>query len=453
MNLPGLLWDARQARRGGPDAIAGRQRDRLAAIIEHARTSSPFYRRLYRELPERVTDPAALPVVNKQALMAHFDDWVTDPELTEKKARGFVNDPRLLGQRLLGQYTVTTTSGTTGTHGIFVQDSHALAVAGAMMARMLGSLLTARDAAKILTAGRRIALVVPTGGHFATTTAAARMTADPKRAKSVGVFSVHDPLPQLVDALNQFRPAILAPYATVGAMLASEAEAGRLHIDPTLIVLAAEGLPPAEYDRIAATFGATVGTSYAANEVPFLSYSCDQHWLHVNADWVILEPVDANHHPVPAGQPSHTVLVSNLANRVQPILRYDLGDSVLARPDPCECGNPLPAIRVQGRASDLLTFTTPTKREVTLSPLALATLVERIPGIDLFQIVQTTPTTLQIRLQPRSGAEPEQMWATVHGDITRLLVQHDLSHITVERAEEPPQQTAGGKYRAVIPLT
>lgn len=452
MSLLGLLWDAHRARRGGPEAVARRRRARLAAMVDDARRNSAFYRRLYRDLPERVTDPAPLPAVDKKTLMAHFDEWVCDPELTEKKVRDVVDDPARVGERVLGRYTVTSTSGTTGTHGIFLQDEHASAVAGAMMARMLGSLLTVRDTARIVASGRRMALLVPTGGHFATTTAAARITASPRRAKTTGVFSVHEPLPKLVDALNRFRPAILAPYATVGAMLAGEADAGRLRIAPILVVLAAEGLPPSDYDRIAAAFGARVATSYAANEVPFMSANCDRHWLHVNADWVIVEPVDADHRPVPPGEPSHTVLVTNLANRVQPILRYDLGDSVLARPDPCECGNPLPAIRVHGRAADLLTFTTPAGDEASIAPLAVTTLVERVPGVELFQILQTGPATLRIRIHAAPDADPDAVWHRVHADLTRLLADHHVSHVRVERATEPPQQTGGGKYRQIIPL-
>ena len=53
----GLLLDARRAYRGGPAAVAARQRARLAALVDHARTRSPFYRRLYAGLPERVEDP------------------------------------------------------------------------------------------------------------------------------------------------------------------------------------------------------------------------------------------------------------------------------------------------------------------------------------------------------------------------------------------------------------
>ncbi|MFO0845320.1 MAG: hypothetical protein U0797_23540, partial [Gemmataceae bacterium] len=205
-----------------------------------------------------------------------------------------------------------------------------------------------------------------------------------------------------------------------------------------------------EYDRIAEVFGTKVGNSYAATECPFLSYGCEHRWLHVNSDWAVLEPVDADYRPVPPGEQSHTVLLSNLANRVQPILRYDLGDSILQRPDPCPCGNPLPAIRVRGRSADMLSFPTEGGERVSIPPLALE--VDYVPGVDLFQIVQTRPTSLRVRLRPAPGADPERVWEAVQSELSRLLAGHGLEQVTVERAEEPPEQSAGGKYRTVIPL-
>jgi phenylacetate-coenzyme A ligase PaaK-like adenylate-forming protein len=143
--------------------------------------------------------------------------------------------------------------------------------------------------------------------------------------------------------------------------------------------------------------------------------------------------------------------LSNLANRVQPILRYDLGDSILLRPDPCPCGNPLPAIRVRGRSADVLTFPTEGGERVSIPPLALE--VDHIPGVELLQIVQTTPTSLRVRLRSAANADPDRVWQVVRAAIVQLLAEHRLNHVTVERAEEPPEQSTGGKYRTVIPLT
>ncbi|SDM88218.1 Phenylacetate-coenzyme A ligase PaaK, adenylate-forming domain family [Lentzea albidocapillata subsp. violacea] len=448
-----LLLDARRAHQQGTEALLARQRDRLAEIVAHARSRSGYYRELYHGLPERITDPALLPVTSKKQLMPRFDDWVTDPAATLTDAQAFVDDPARIGEKFLGRYTLLTTSGTTGTRGLFLLDRDSLAVTTALSTRMLGAWITPRDIVRIAARGGRIAMVNATGGHFASAVAAAGLRKNPLRRRRIGVFPVQLPLPDLVARLNAFRPAILTPYATTGALLAGEQQAGRLHIDPVLVVLSAEGLPAAEYDRIATAFGATVRQGYAATECPFLTYSCRENWLHVNSDWAILEPVDADHQPVPPGTRSHTTLLTNLANRAQPILRYDLGDAILLRPDPCPCGDPLPAIHVQGRTADLLTFPTQGGGSVTITPLTLSALLDHVPGIELVQIVQTSPTDLRIRLQATADADPEHVWHTTRTEIDRLLTGHHLTHVTLTRATEPPQQTAGGKYRTVIPHT
>lgn len=400
-----LLADARSAKAGGEQAMAARRQARLTQLVAWARTRSPYYRHLYRDLPAGVADLALLPPTTKRELMAVFGDWVTDPALTLARARDFADDPARIGQPFAGRYTLTTTSGTTGTHGIFLQDARAAAVTSAMMARMLAGWLSVRDVARIARGGARLALVIPEGGHFASTVAAARL-----RGRSrVAAFSVHQPL---------------------------------------------EDLPTGEYARIAAALGAKVRTSYACNECPFLSYGCSAGWMHLNADWAILEPVDERYRTVAPGERSHTVLLTNLANRVQPVLRYDLGDSVVLRPDPCPCGGPGPALRVQGRAADLLTFPRPEEQApVTLAPLSLATLLEAVPGLELFQIVQTAPDTLRVRMHPAPGTDPELLWRQVQTRVRDLLSRHGLGQVRLERAAEPIRHGAGGKVRAVIPFS
>ncbi|MDO8681418.1 MAG: phenylacetate--CoA ligase family protein, partial [Acidobacteriota bacterium] len=105
-----LLLDARRARTQGPDAIEERQRGRLAEMVAYARAHSPYYRVLYKDLPDRVEDPTLLPVTNKKQLMARFDDWVTDREVTIEKVRAFIGKPNLIGERFLDTYTPLTTS-------------------------------------------------------------------------------------------------------------------------------------------------------------------------------------------------------------------------------------------------------------------------------------------------------------------------------------------------------
>lgn len=446
-----LLLDARRAKQGGRPAVERRQRRRLAEIVSFARANSPYYAELYRHLPQLVEDTSALPVTRKQKLMDRFEDSVTDRSVTINEVRRFIEDSTLIGERFLGKYLVATTSGTTGTQGIFLIDDRTLNVTNALAARMLGAWLSVADVGRIIFRGSRIAMVNATGGHFASAIAAARLTR--RHNERVAVFSVQMPLGDMVAGLNKFRPALIAPYASMASILASEQEARRLRINPVLLVLSAEGLPMNEYERIGAAFNAKVRDSYAATECPFMSYRCEQGWLHVNSDWVILEAVDAEYLPVPPGQQSFTVLVTNLANRVQPILRYDLGDSIVLRADACPCGDKLPAIRVQGRSADVLKLPDGHGGMVAIAPLLMATIEDRVRGIERYQIVQTAPDELEARLQFAAGVDSISASQTFVDELRKLLAAHGLGHIGTHPSVRPPERSPGGKYRAVIPLS
>ncbi|MCG5215865.1 hypothetical protein [Streptosporangium sp. KLBMP 9127] len=446
-----LARDARRAMREGPAALAQRQRARLAEMVAYARAHSPYYRELYRDLPEQVDDPALLPVTDKKMLTARFDDWATDRQVTREGIEAFVADPSLVGHRFCGRYLVVTTTGTSGVRGLFVLDDLTMAVQTGLGFRG-GSGLAARDVIRTLARAGRTAIVTAPGGHFATVAAPARLALDrPWLGRMMRVFSINQPMAELVDELNRFNPAAVAGFVGMLTLLAGEQEAGRLRIHPAVVIPGGETLTPDARERIATAFQAKVRPAYACGECGFLSAGCAHGWYHVNSDWAVLEPVDADHRPVPPGQLSHTVLMSNLANRVQPILRYDLGDSVLVRPDPCPCGSPLPAVQVQGRVAELLTFPTDRGEHVSISPMAFGAALD-IPGMELFQLVQTAPTTLRVRLRLADGADADRVWQTVRDKVTHLLTEHKVGEVTLERADEPPQQSPGGKFRRIIPL-
>jgi phenylacetate-CoA ligase len=451
-SLWSILRDMKRVRRGGMKAVTERQRTRLADLVARARADSPFYRERYQGLPEQVTDVTTLPVTTKPELMARFDDWVTDRAVTLDAVLEFVESEDNIGKPFQGSHLVVTTSGTSGNRGVFIQDNRMFNVLSAItVGRATGQFLRGwHDYWGMIKHGGRTAALWATGGHFAGYATARRLILErPIRRHKIRIISVHHPMDQIVAELNKFRPAIVNGYASAIALAAREREAGRLRIDPVLVITSAEGLPPEEYPRIAEAFGAKVRNQYACAEFMGLANGCAENWLHVNADWVILEPVDAEFRPVPPGELSHTVLLTNLANRVQPIIRYDLGDSITVRPDPCPCGNPLPAIQVQGRSADVLVFAAEGGREVRLPPLALGTLVDRTPGVSLFQIVQDQADRLRVRLELSGDRDGDQVWEAVRTAVTGLLAEHGVRDVEVVRDSEPPRRSAGGKFRPV----
>jgi len=117
---------------------------------------------------------------------------------------------------------------------------------------------------------------------------------------------------------------------------------------------------------------------------------------------------DTNHRPTFLG--ASWVLLTNLANRVQPILRYKMGDRVNISPDTCSCGSPFPVIYVIGRTDEILSMPTPQGEMVQIRPLAIATVAEETPGVYSCQIIQTEPLKLRVRLAVKETAPEQSVW-------------------------------------------
>lgn len=453
---PNQAWvalDLLRAQRAGAVGLTRRQEARLASLLGHARHRSAFYRERYDGLPGAGVRLQDLPPVTKPELMGRFEDWVTDPAVTLAGVERFLTRPDLVGTPFLGNYLVCSTSGSTGEPGLLVHDRGALDVYGALAARIDAAWLTTPAQWLAMTRHRfRWASVVGTGGHYA-----GEGWMEFQRRESLWrrhayrVFSVQQPLSELVAALNRFNPAVLTGYPSMLTILADEQDAGRLRVRPVIVELAGESMGAQARARVSASLGGALHDAYAASEFLVMAADCAHGWLHVNSDWSILEPVEADHSPTTPGRASHGVLLTNLANRVQPLIRYELGDSLLANPEPCPCGSPLPAVRVEGRRDDLLRLRAADLRTVTVAPLAVAAAVERCPGLGRSQILQTGPASLRIRFEPRSGADAGQVWLRLQVELTRFLVDQGLGNVELVRAGEPPQRTGGsGKFRQVV---
>jgi phenylacetate-CoA ligase len=445
------VWEIWLTRSGGTAAIDAARRRRFDALVKFARIHSSYYRDAYHGLSDRELSPAELPVMTKRALMARFDDWVTDPEVKLADVEAFLADRKHIGERYLDRYVVWKSSGSTGTPGIYVQDADALATFDALMAVNLEPLrVAAQHSWELLAGGGRAALVAATGEHFASIASWQRACQSSPWIAARG-FSIMDPLRRLVADLNDYQPMFLASYPTMLALLAEEQKAGRLKIRPLHLWSGGECLPPDTHAEIESAFGCRVVNEYGASECMSIAFDCGEGWLHVNADWVLLEPVDNDYRPTPPGEPSHTVLLTNLANRVQPVIRYDLGDSVIAKPEPCACGSPLPAIQVEGRRDDVVSLCAPDGSVVRLLPLALTTVVEEAAHVHRFQIVQTGADRLMLRLDTSRRSDRQEVWRAAASALRQYLTRQSLPNVHVGLDKRGPvTDRRSGKLKEVV---
>jgi phenylacetate-coenzyme A ligase PaaK-like adenylate-forming protein len=445
-------WQVWGERLAGAAAIAAGQRDRLDALVGHARAASPLYSAAYAHLPDGPVDLHRLPVMSKRVLMDGFDDWSTDRAIVRTEVDRFLANRLHVGDAFLGRYVVWKSSGTSGAPGIYVQDEQALDVYDALITVQLGRPdLFARCTTGLLLRGGRSALVAATGDHYASV-ASWQRAARSEAARRV--FSVLEPIDRLVVELNAFLPAFLASYPTTLALLADERRAGRLRITPDLVWAGGESLSPATHRALEDTFGCPVVNEYGASECMSIAFGCRSGWLHVNEDWVVAEPVDADLRPTAPGKVSHTLLITNLANRVQPLIRYDLGDAVELHPGRCECGNALQAIRVTGRQDDMVALRGAAGLQ-HISPMALTTLVEEASCQHRFQIVHRAPGRLDLRFgDDLPTADRAAAFGRAASALQAFLRSEGVDPVRIVLDDGPPRcDGRSGKLRQVIDET
>lgn len=383
---------------------------RLARLIETCVRHSPFYRQRLRGVDPERARLSDLPVVHRHDLMHRFDTWVTERRLRIDALLEFVADPGRMADPYLGDYVVWQSSGTSGMPGVFMQDAQAMAVYDALdWARGPYTQWAASPQGAAAMWGN-LAFVGATNGHFASTVSIERLRRlNPLLATRLHSLSFLQPLADLSRQLDRLQPAALATYPSVALQLAQAQQAGRLNIAPQQIWLGGETLAEPLRELIAQAFGGTVRNSYGASEFLSMAFECPLGALHVNADWVILEPVDDRGRPVPPGTPGTSVLLTNLANHVQPLLRYALPDRVTIQPGRCACGSALPVIAVHGRQDDVLQLPGRAGGSVSVLPMALTTVLEDEAGLFDFQVLQTEPAGLTLRTRKRGEPAAAQL--------------------------------------------
>ena len=435
-------------------ALAARQTQRLRGLLASAARDSPLYGRILRGRDLSDLQLRQLPIMRKAELMNQFEDWVTDPELRLGALRAFVADAAHIGEAFLGRYTVWESSGSSGTPGIFVQDASAMAVYDALEALRRPVLRPLQRMLDPWGMHERMAFVGAIGGHFASTVSIERLRRlNPLLAARIHSISFLQPMAELVAHLNTLAPTVLATYPSAAVLLATERLAGRLLIDPQEVWTGGEKLSPTMRRFVHETFACPVADSYGASEFLSLASECRAGGLHLNSDWAILESVDDRGRPVPAGASGSTTLLTNLANHLQPLIRYDLGDSLTVHAQACACGSALPRIDVQGRADDTLQLVTPGGRSICVLPLAVSTVLEEEAGLFDFQLVQKGPRDLLLR-SGTSGPEARLKLQHARTVLTSFLAGQGAPSVRIQcHCNEPGRAGRSGKVQRILAST
>lgn len=451
----GALW---RERRYDATRMQAVQAARLSAILAHAKATTRLGAERLADVDPARPDLTKVRPIGKAELMARFDDSIADRALTLADVRGFTADRDQVGHTLDGRFVCATTSGTTGRVGYFVTDARAWAqLNGALLARILRHRLVPRDILRFSPLRRyRMAMTVATGGHYITKLVSTFQPLLARAMMTMRTYSITDPREAVLAGLDRYRPHYLHSYPTYLEVLAHAQLAGDLHIDPEFISLGSEPVSALARDTLRRAFpNAEISETYGATECLTLGNQCRHGRLHLNTDLCVLEPVDADGHPVPVGVASDKVLVTNLHNRAQPLIRYTIEDSVTVLDEACPCGAGLPVIRVEGRSDDTFFLHDARGRFFAFPPVPFEVLFLDVPGLEQYQLVHEAQNDLLIRIVASPGAAREAVERALLGRFEAYLADNHLSgcvRLRIERVGALQREATGHKLRQIMSM-
>jgi phenylacetate-CoA ligase len=419
------LRELEASQRYGAEELAALRQRRLLALVEHASRHVPFFAAYLKDrgIPPRAVNlenfSSLLPIIRKDALRKSPGDF---------RSSAFRK----------GQLSTVHTSGTTGTPLDIVSTKSAIRENYAFFFRFLGwAGIRPGDAG----ASFACRILIPPG-----------QSRPPywrkNRAMNNTLFSSYhiseETLPHYIRELERIRPVFIDSYPSAIFVLAQYLrERGLAHrIRPKSIVTSSETLLEPQRKTIEEAFGCRVYDQYGSAEMAAFLSQCEQGSYHVHPEYGLVEIVDTEGRPLPAGETGEMVCTGFL-NHAMPMLRYRIGDSAAMSKTPCACGRNFPVIEsILGRTDDMLV--TPDGRHIgRLDPI-----FKGLDSIREAQIVQIAPDAVTIKVVPGEGYE-----AAMGGKLVEQLGVRlgPLVKITLDPVSSIPR-TAAGKFRSVVSM-
>jgi phenylacetate-CoA ligase len=233
-------------------------------------------------------------------------------------------------------------------------------------------------------------------------------------------------------------------YVTVVYLMAKLIEKRALQ-PPRLdgIIVGAEKLFDFQKEQIERSFRCPVFNRYGCTEFSNVASECERReGLHVNVDNLWVEVVDDADRPVMGAVGD--IVITDLANRAMPLIRYKIGDKGAMAEEPCSCGRTFPMLKeVVGRVSE--TLRTVDGREI--HDMYFLWKLSRAPGLIRFRVVQDSLTHIRVEIE-HDGSVDRGVTTDWIGKALKDLEQYRISS-TLEYVDTIPL-TGAGKMRFFV---
>jgi phenylacetate-CoA ligase len=254
-----------------------------------------------------------------------------------------------------------------------------------------------------------------------------------------------DKLDGFIQTIRRVRPRMLFGYPSALTHIARHAHKRGMAMNDLGIRIAfvtSERLYDDQRTTISEVFGCPVANGYGGRDAGFIAHECPAGSMHLTADDIVVEIVNAQGEVQPSGTAGE-IVVTHLATGDFPFIRYRTGDIGVLGSSACACGRGLPLLQdIQGRSTDFVVAADGT----VLHGLSLIYILRDLPGIQAFKVVQESQALTRVLLVV-DGEFSKASIATIVEGFKRRLGQ-DVE-VQVQLVDDIPAEKSG-KFRYII---
>lgn len=401
-------------------AVKELQNRKLRTLLLYAYEKSPYYRSTFEAAgitAENIQEMplSAFPTMDKQTLLANFDEIVTVSDLKQQALREYDAAEAMNATPYLGKYHVVHSSGSTGKPGYFIYDNEAW---NTMLLGIIRAALWDMSMPEILMflAKRpRVLYVAATDGRYGGVMAVG------DGIKGVGAkqlcLDINDPLDQWVEKVRKFKPNLVIGYPSAIKILSELAGEYRLSLKLSRVITCGEPLCESMRNYFERTFQTKIFNFYGASESLAMGVEAD-----IEKGMILFD--DFNVYEVLNGK----LYVTSLYNFTQPLIRYQISDTLLLQePDPKENYQFTKAKGLLGRSEDVMWFEHSDGRREFLHPLAVEGFC--VEGLVDYQFAQTAKDAFTMTVEILKNADCHAVIAEVTRQMQSILSDKQLGFV------------------------
>lgn len=266
------------------------------------------------------------------------------------------------------------------------------------------------------------------------------------RTELLPAFEMSDArVDQFLARIRALRPRMLFGYPSAISHIALHAEKRGVRLDDLgirVVFVTSERLYDHQRAVLERVFGCPVANGYGGRDAGFIAHQCPSGSMHITAEDIVVEIIDDDGKVLPPGQAGE-IVVTHLATRDYPFIRYRTGDIGVLGTESCACGRGLPVLKeIQGRSTDFVIAADGT----VLHGLSLVYIVRDLTGVQSFKVIQESLELTRVQLVTDDAFNPDDVRKIIEGFQRRL---GDTVKVEVERVSAIAAEKSG-KFRYIV---